>query len=196
MTLEKPLGLVLEQVEDRVIVTGLQAGNAAQSGMVQLGDQIVAVGDVRVTADAIPPEAVAKASYMDWAVQFIGQQPKKDCRITVKRADGVGVALEVEPKQGGQPLQIPGLAPGIGLQTYLEANPGLEGTGIAFMCGSSSCGTCACDVLEGADLLSTADDGEEDTLYRIGAGADARLMCNASVVAVKGTVRIKPMERE
>ena len=64
------------------------------------------------------------------------------------------------------------------------------------MCGSSSCGTCACDVLEGADLLSTADDGEEDTLYRIGAGADARLMCNASVVAVKGTVRIKPMERE
>ena len=113
---------MLEQLSDgRVVVSEVQQNsNAAASGMVRLGDQIVAVGEQSVEADAVPPEAVERATYLDWTLQFISQQPPKDCRITVRRADGVGVTMWIEGAAGADDVQIQGMAPGVDVRTYME----------------------------------------------------------------------------
>src|ERR1700733_4903819 len=66
---------------------------------------------------------------------------------------------------------------------------------VPFSCRSASCGTCRCDVLEGADLLEPPRDEELDVLDIFGDDpARRRLACQARLASGTGRVRLRATE--
>lgn len=66
---------------------------------------------------------------------------------------------------------------------------------VPFSCRSASCGTCRVRVIEGADMLSKAQDDELDVLDVFGDGKDVRLACQAEV-AGDGKLVLEVLEPE
>lgn len=65
---------------------------------------------------------------------------------------------------------------------------------IAFSCRSASCGACHCDVVEGAELLSSIEEDEQDLLDVLDGPERARLACQAVVKSGPGRVVLRPVE--
>ena len=63
---------------------------------------------------------------------------------------------------------------------------------IPFSCRSASCATCQVEVVEGLELLESAEPVEQELLEILGAPEDHRLACQVKVKAEHGVVRIKP----
>ena len=57
-------------------------------------------------------------------------------------------------------------------------------------CADGTCGTCQVDVLEGADMLSPADEYEEKTKKENNIPAERRLGCQTAVLGAGVKVRI------
>jgi 2Fe-2S ferredoxin len=71
------------------------------------------------------------------------------------------------------------VAPGTALVDVCDEHPEAE---VPFSCRSASCGTCRCQVIEGMDALSKAEDDELDVLEVFGDGKDVRLCCQIQLV--------------
>jgi ferredoxin len=63
---------------------------------------------------------------------------------------------------------------------------------IPFSCRSASCATCQVTVLEGAELLEDAEEGERDLLEFIDAPSGSRLACQARVKPGPGLICLQP----
>ena len=77
--------------------------------------------------------------------------------------------------------------------TLLAASAGVRRP-IAAGCSDSTCGTCRCEVLEGADALSPQDSRERATLRENGYAPTWRLACRAELVGEAPVVRVRAFE--
>ncbi len=64
---------------------------------------------------------------------------------------------------------------------------------IPFSCRSASCGTCQCEVLEGAGLIEPAGEDEAELLDVVGGPDGSRLACQMVLKAGSGNVRLRPV---
>jgi ferredoxin len=64
---------------------------------------------------------------------------------------------------------------------------------IPFSCRSASCGTCQCEVLEGATLIEPPGEDEAELLDVVGGPEGSRLACQMVLKAGSGNVRLRPV---
>ncbi len=63
------------------------------------------------------------------------------------------------------------------------------GSGIVYGCREGDCGTCLCEVVDGAENLSAPSEVERKLLHEHFAGRDQRIACQAQIL---GDVALKP----
>ncbi len=64
-------------------------------------------------------------------------------------------------------------------------------TGTTFGCRGGTCGTCAVEVVHGAELVGPITDDERETLHACGQGANTRLLCQLRVVNADGSLQVR-----
>jgi len=65
------------------------------------------------------------------------------------------------------------------------------GAPVAFACRAADCGTCRVEILEGAELLTTAFPDEARVLALFGSNPSQRLACQAHVRAGSGLIVLR-----
>jgi 2Fe-2S ferredoxin len=64
---------------------------------------------------------------------------------------------------------------------------------IPFSCRSASCGTCQCEVLDGASLIEPPGEDEAELLDVVGGPEGSRLACQMVLKGGSGNVRLRPV---
>jgi ferredoxin len=96
------------------------------------------------------------------------------------------VVVEANPAGGQKEVDVPdgGSVMDVADEQWLP---------IPFSCRSASCGTCQCEVLEGAEYLEAPGSDEADLLDVVGGPAGSRLACQLALKAGPGVVRLRPI---